>query len=146
MSDIDKRPIHASAVAKFAVALFLVLIGVMSIILLNYAGYSPNLSISIFFVCIAAAIYLLSSVLLIWLVRRRRMRGDIETYCLKYSHLVSGGVSFLFLSVLSIILLSSYGVSPFVYIACFSVLVAFSLVAICVGVYRIVNGVKKTEC
>ena len=138
----ERRPVHASSVAKIAAALFSILVGVMVIILLHYAGISTNLYISVFFLCISAAVYLLTSTLVACLIRRKDLEPCAEKLCLRQSHLIAGGISFMLLSILSVILMSSFGISPFVYITCYVALFAVSLTLISAGIYKVVNGMR----
>ena len=139
----NRRPIIASSVVKIAAALFLILVGVMTIILLHYAGISTDLYISVFFLCISASVYLLSSVLVAWLIRRKGLEPCAEKLCLRQSHLVAGGISFMLFSILSVILMSSFGISPSIYISCYVALVAVSLAIISTGIYKVSNGMRQ---
>jgi hypothetical protein len=143
MNNRRKQPVQASVVAKFTAALFLIFTGVMSVIISYYAGHTVKFYISTLLVCVSTASYLLISILLSWLITRKNLDSRSEAPCIAWSHLISGGIAFLVLSPLSIILMSSFEVSPLIYITYCSALALLSLALVVIGFYKLANNLRQ---
>ena len=137
MKNVRKQPVHASSITKLSAAMFLIFLGVMSVILLHYAGYSAEIYICVLFAFVSTASYLFISIFINRIIRKKSLSSSSEASCFKWSRLISGGFAFLVLSTLSIILMSYNEVSPIIYMVCYSAFVLLSLVLVSVGIYKL---------
>lgn len=137
--------LFTSTIVKIILSILCVSFGILSLILLSGQGFHYTIYVPILMMCISVATFLLLSTGTLGILRHKKIELIQIINAKKWIYTFAGGVALMIASPLAIILLSAKGISPFIFVFCFFVVLSLSVILVVVGIANCINICRESS-